>query len=70
MAQTVENMPSVQETLVQSLGQEDRLEKRLTTDSMREFHEQRSLAGYCPWGHKELDRTEQLTPPFPGLKPL
>ena len=61
MAQTVENMPSVQETLVQSLGQEDRLEKRLTTDSMREFHEQRSLAGYCPWGHKESDTTEQLS---------
>ena len=23
-----------------------------------EFHGQRSLAGYSPWGHKELDRTE------------
>ena len=22
---------------------------------------QRSLAGYSPWGHKELDTTEQLT---------
>ena len=22
-----------------------------------EFHGQRSLAGYCPWGRKELDRT-------------
>ena len=21
-------------------------------------HGQRSLAGYCPWGHKELDTTE------------
>ena len=20
-----------------------------------EFHGQKSLAGYCPWGHKELD---------------
>ena len=26
-----------------------------------EFHEQKSLAGYCPWGHKELDMTEQQT---------
>ena len=26
-----------------------------------EFQGQRSLAGYSPWGHKELDRTEQLT---------
>ena len=23
-------------------------------------HGQRSLAGYSPWGHKELDMTEQL----------
>ena len=23
-----------------------------------EFHGQRSLAGYCPWGHKESDTTE------------
>ena len=27
----------------------------------REFHIQRSLAGYGPWGHKESDMTEQLT---------
>ena len=26
-----------------------------------EFHGQRNLAGYSPWGHKELDTTEQLT---------
>ena len=26
-----------------------------------EFHEQRSLAGYCPWGHKESDMTDRLT---------
>ena len=26
-----------------------------------ESHEQRSLAGYSPWGHKELDTTERLT---------
>ena len=25
-----------------------------------ELHGQRSLAGYGPWGHKELDMTEQL----------
>ena len=28
----------------------------------RKFHGQRSLAGYSPWGHKESDTTEQLTP--------
>ena len=26
-----------------------------------EYHGQRSLLGYCPWSHKELDMTEQLT---------
>ena len=26
-----------------------------------EFHGQRSLEGYSPWGHKESDLTEQLT---------
>ena len=26
-----------------------------------ESHGQRSLAGYSPWGRKELDMTEQLT---------
>ena len=28
-----------------------------------EFHGQRSLVDYSPWGHKELDMTEQLTWP-------
>ena len=26
-----------------------------------EFHGQRSLVGYSPWDHKELDMAEQLT---------
>ena len=26
-----------------------------------EFHEQRSLVGYSPWGCKESDTTERLT---------
>ena len=26
-----------------------------------EFHEQKSLVGYSPWGCKESDTTEQLT---------
>ena len=32
----------------------------------REFHGQRSLVGYIPWGSKELDTTEQLTLTFLG----
>ena len=30
----------------------------------REFHEQRSLVGYSPWGHKESDTTEWLSLSF------
>ena len=30
-----------------------------------EFHGQRGLAGYSPWGCKESDMTERLTPPPP-----
>ena len=26
-----------------------------------ESHGQRNLAGYSPWGHKESDKTEQLS---------
>ena len=26
-----------------------------------EFHEQRSMVGYSPWGHKELDMSEKKT---------
>ena len=33
VAQTVENLPATQETLVQSLGQEDPLEKGMVTHS-------------------------------------
>ena len=60
----VKNLPAMQETQVQSLGQEDSLEKRMATHSSilaGEFHGQGSLAGYSPWGCKESDMTEQLT---------
>ena len=46
---------------VQSLGREDPLVegKQLTPVFLPgESHEQRSLAGYSPWGHKELDTTQ------------
>ena len=45
-------------------GLEDPLEKGMATHSVflaGEFHGQRSLVGYSPWGHKELDMTEWLT---------
>ena len=61
MAQQVKNQPVMQETWVQSLGQEDSLENGMATTSVflpGEFHGQRSLVGYSPWGHKELDKAE------------
>ena len=60
----VKNLPKVQETQVQPLGQEDPLEEEMATTPVflpREFHGQRSLAGYNPWGSKESHMTEQLT---------
>jgi len=57
-------LPAMQETWVQSLGQEDPLEKGMATySSILAWREQgqRSLAGYGPQGCKELDMTEQQT---------
>ena len=64
VAQTVKNLPAIQETQFRSLGQEDPLEKgwQLTPVFLPgEFQGQRSLAGYDPWGRKESDVTERLT---------
>ena len=101
VTQRVKRLPTMWETRVRSLGQEDPLEKEITTHSSildfpggsdsktsvynagdlgsipalgqwrrkqqstpvllpRKSHGQRSLVGYSPWGHKELDTTEQL----------
>ena len=51
----------MQETQVQSLGQEDPLEKGMAIHSsilLGKFHGQRRLKDNSPWGHKELDMTE------------
>ena len=66
--QMVKNLPVMQETWVQSMGQEDPLEKGMVTHSS-------ILAWRIPWtkpvpqsmGSKELDMTERLThrPPMP-----
>ena len=63
MAQTVKNLPAMQETQVRSLGVEGPLEKGMATHSSilaREFHGQRSLAGSNPWSRKELDMAKIL----------
>ena len=61
----VENLPTVQETQVRSLDWDDPLEKRGWQPTPvflpGEFHGQRSLVGYSPWGPKELDTTDCLT---------
>ena len=61
---TVKNLPAMQEMGVRSLGQEDPLEKGMATHSRildGKSHEQRSLADYSLWDHKESDTTERLT---------
>ena len=62
MAQLVKNLTVMQETQVPSLGQEDTLEKGIATHSIflsGEFHGQRSLVGYSPWGCKESYMAEE-----------
>ena len=64
MAQTVKNLPAIQETWVQSLGWDDPLEKEMAIlqySCLENPHGQRSLAGYSPWGHKESDMTDRLS---------
>ena len=64
MAQTAKHLSTMRETQVQTLGWEDPLEKEMATHYSIlawEIHGQRSLGGYSPWGHKELNMTEQLT---------
>ena len=51
LLQTLKRLPTTWETRVQSLGQEDLLEKEVATHP-------RSLTGYSPWGHREWDTTE------------
>ena len=61
VAQPVKNQPAMQETSVQSLGQEDPPEKGMVTHPSvlsRELHGWRSLAGYSLWSPEELYTTE------------
>ena len=64
VAQTGKNLPAMQETLVQSLGWEDPLKREWLPTPVflpGEFHGQRGLAGYSPWGGTESEVTERLT---------
>ena len=69
MAQWVKNLSAMEEkqdTRVQLLGREDPLEEGMTIPHTPvllpgKSHGQRSLVGYSPWVHKELDMTERLS---------
>ena len=67
MAQLVKNLPATQETWVPSLGWEDPLKGKATHSVFwpGEFH-----GLYNPWGHKELDMTEQLSLHFTSVLTL
>ena len=64
VAQMIRNLPVMWETWVRSLGWEDPLGREWQPTPvflLGEFPGQKSLVGYSPYGHKELDVTEQLT---------
>ena len=64
VAQMARNLPAMQETQIGSLGLEDPWRREWLSTPVflpGEFHGQRSLAGYGPRGHKDLDMTERLT---------
>ena len=59
----VKNLPA-SETWVQSLSQEDLLEKEMATHSsilVWRISWTEEPGSYSPWGHTELDTTEQPT---------
>ena len=60
VTQMVKNLPAMQETRFQPLGQEDPLEKEMATHSnnLGEFYGQRSLSVYSPWDSKMSHLTE------------
>ena len=64
MAQTVKLLPTVRETWVRSLGQEDPLEKEMATHSSTLAWKIPWTEEHCrllsPWGRKESDTTERL----------
>ena len=64
VAETVKNLLPVQDTQAWSLSQEDPLEKEMATHSSilawRIPRTEEPGVGYSPWGHKELDMTEQI----------
>ena len=70
IAQSVKNLPAMQETRARFLGQEDPLEKEMATHSSilaGESHEQRSLADYIH-GVTRVGHDLAIKPLPPGTK--
>ena len=64
VAQMVKNLPTMQETWVQSLGQEDSLEEGMATHSSIlawKISWTEEPGGLQPCIHREADSTERLT---------
>ena len=69
----VKSPPAMRETWVRFLGCEDPLEEGMATHSSIlawRISMDRSLAGYSPWGPRELDTTEQLSKTIPCLRSI
>ena len=59
----VKNPQEMQEMQVQSLVQEDPLTRKWQASPVflaGKLHGQRSLEGYSPWSHEEVNTTEHL----------
>ena len=68
VAQSVKDLPAVQETWVRSVGWEDPLEKEMATQFSTlawRIPWTEEPGGHSPWGCKELDTTERLTHTHP-----
>ena len=63
VAQMVKNLPAIRPVFDPWVGKIPWRREQLPTPVFwpGEFHGQRSLAGYSPWGHREQDTTEQLS---------
>ena len=59
MVQTVKRLPTMQETWVQSLGQEEN-GTPLQYSCLENPMDRGTWLGYSPWGRKESDTTERL----------
>ena len=77
MAQTVKNLPAMQETRARSLGREDPLEEEMTTHSRILAWERNPVRrgawrGYRPWGCKATvkARPSRKVATAPGAGPL